>query len=97
MKPMLQCISVMKMIAYLFPFPIFCNRHGLGRTDYYILYDPDLNFRDIIRRHTAGEPLITKEEKEALHKKYYKKKGKEDEKGKEKEKEKEEKRRGEVE
>lgn len=67
------------------------SRHGLGRTDYYILYDPDLNFRDIIRRHTAGEPLITKEEKEALHKKYYKKKGKEDEKGKEKEKEKEEK------
>ncbi|KAK8737028.1 hypothetical protein OTU49_004766 [Cherax quadricarinatus] len=49
------------------------GRHGLGRTDYYILYDPDLNFREIIRRHTAGEPLITEEEKLALKKKYYEK------------------------
>ncbi|KAK7080952.1 hypothetical protein SK128_004343 [Halocaridina rubra] len=50
------------------------GRHGLGRTDYYILYDPELNFRDVIRRHTAGEPLITKEEKVALEEMYYKKK-----------------------
>ncbi|XP_042238022.1 chromodomain-helicase-DNA-binding protein 7-like isoform X2 [Homarus americanus] len=49
------------------------GRHGLGRTDYYILYDPELNFRDIIRRHTAGEPLITESEKLALKKKYYEK------------------------
>ncbi|XP_071513861.1 uncharacterized protein [Panulirus ornatus] len=49
------------------------GKHGLGRTDYYILYDPELNFREIIRRHTAGEPLITEEEKLALHRKYYEK------------------------
>ena len=35
------------------------------------MYDPDLCFREIVRRQTAGEPLITKEEKETLRKKYY--------------------------
>merc|ERR1711915_727445 len=52
------------------------GRHGLGRTDYYILYDPELNFRDIIRRHTAGEPLITEEEVKAREDKFCKKKEK---------------------
>merc|ERR1711970_1559258 len=48
------------------------GRHGLGRTDYYILYDPELSYREIIKRHTAGDPLITKAEKDALRKRYYK-------------------------
>merc|ERR1712179_31351 len=48
------------------------GRHGLGRTDYYILYDPELSYREIIKRHTAGDPLITKSERDALRKRYYK-------------------------
>lgn len=60
----------------------------MGRTDYYILYDPDLCFREILRRHTAGEPLITKEEKEELKRKFYK--GEEEEEGEGKEEEEEE-------
>lgn len=46
-------------------------RHGLGRTDYYILYDNDLCFREIIRRHNSGEPLITAEEKLDLTNKFF--------------------------
>ena len=49
------------------------------------MYDSDLCFREIIRRHTAGEPLITKQEKEDLNKKYFNKKDKDNKKSKEKE------------
>ena len=33
-------------------------RHGLGRTDFYYVHDPELSFREILRRHYAGEPLL---------------------------------------
>jgi len=38
-------------------------RHGLGRTDFYYVHDPELGFREILRRHYAGEPLIYPQEK----------------------------------
>ena len=38
-------------------------RHGLGRTDLFYLNDPELSFREILRRHIAGEPLIDPAEK----------------------------------
>ena len=44
----------------------------MGRTDYYILYDADLSFREIIRRHHAGEPLITEVERTLLMQKFFK-------------------------
>ena len=34
------------------------SRHGLGRTDFYYVHDPELGYREILRRHYAGEPLI---------------------------------------
>jgi len=38
-------------------------RHGVGRTDLYYLNDPELSFREILRRHIAGEPLLDPAEK----------------------------------
>merc|ERR1711911_467150 len=38
-------------------------RHGLGRTDFYYVHDPELAYREILRRHYAGEPLIYPQEK----------------------------------
>ena len=38
-------------------------RHGLGRTDFYYVHDPELAYREILRRHYAGEPLIYPKEK----------------------------------
>lgn len=36
-------------------------RHGLGRTDYYLLNDPDLSFHEILRKKVRSETLDTKE------------------------------------
>lgn len=57
--------------ACLLCFYVPC-RHGLGRTDYYILYDSQLCFREIIRRHNSGEPLITQSERRKLMEKFFK-------------------------
>lgn len=35
-------------------------RHGLGRTELFYVNDPELSFREILRRHMAGEPLVRK-------------------------------------
>ena len=35
---------------YLF-FSFLSFRHGLGRTDFFILNDPDLSFVDVLRKH----------------------------------------------
>lgn len=31
--------------------PFICYRHGLGRTDFFILNDPELSFREIVRKN----------------------------------------------
>ncbi|CAG0889163.1 unnamed protein product [Darwinula stevensoni] len=33
-------------------------RHGFSRTDYYLLNDPTLSFKDVLRRFMSGEPLL---------------------------------------
>merc|ERR1712071_352842 len=38
-------------------------KHGLGRTDFYYVHDPDLAYREILRRHYSSEPLIYPQEK----------------------------------
>ena len=35
-------------------------RHGLSRMEYFVLNDPDLSFRDILKRHLTAEPLLDK-------------------------------------
>ena len=35
-------------------------RHGMARMDYYILNDPELSFKDILKRHLCNEPLLDK-------------------------------------
>ena len=35
-------------------------RHGLARMDYYVLNDPELSFKDILKRHLCNEPLLDK-------------------------------------
>ena len=39
------------------------SRHGLGRTDFYYVHDPEIGYREVLRRHYAGEPLIYPQEK----------------------------------
>lgn len=34
-------------------------RHGLGKTELFYINDPELSFREILRRHMAGEPLVS--------------------------------------
>ena len=36
------------------------TRHGLSRMEYFVLNDPDLSFRDILKRHLTAEPLLDK-------------------------------------
>jgi hypothetical protein len=33
-------------------------RHGMARMDYYVLNDPELSFKDILKRHLCGEALL---------------------------------------
>merc|ERR1739838_1118423 len=35
-------------------------RHGLARMDYYVLNDPELSFKDILKRYLGNEPLLDK-------------------------------------
>ena len=35
-------------------------RHGMARMDYSLLNDPDLSFKDILKRHVCSEPLVDK-------------------------------------
>merc|ERR1712066_2134 len=35
-------------------------RHGMSRMEYFVLNDPDLSFRDILKRHLTAEPLLDK-------------------------------------
>ena len=35
-------------------------RHGLSRMEYFVLNDPELSFRDILKRHLTAEPLLDK-------------------------------------
>ena len=35
-------------------------RHGLSRMEYYVLNDPDLCFKDLLKRHLGGESLVDK-------------------------------------
>jgi hypothetical protein len=35
-------------------------RHGIARMEYFVLNDPDLSFRDILKRHLCGESLLDK-------------------------------------
>ena len=35
-------------------------KHGLGRLDYYVLNDPDLSFKDVLKRALTGESLLDK-------------------------------------
>ena len=35
-------------------------RHGMARMDYYVLNDPELSFKDILKRHLCNEPLLDK-------------------------------------
>ena len=35
-------------------------RHGISRMEYFVLNDPDLSFRDILKRHLTAEPLLDK-------------------------------------
>ncbi len=36
------------------------TKHGISRMEYYILNDPDLCFRDILKKHLLGESLVDK-------------------------------------
>lgn len=46
-------------LLLFFIFLIFFCRHGLVRTEHYILNDPDLSFQKIIRKLLVGESLST--------------------------------------
>lgn len=46
-------------------FTKFFYRHGLGRTDYYLLNDPDLSFQEILRKKVNSEALAA-ENKDAI-------------------------------
>ena len=35
-------------------------RHGMSRMEYFVLNDPDLSFRDILKRHLTAETLLDK-------------------------------------
>ncbi len=43
-------------------------RHGLSRMEYYVLNDPELCFKDILKRHLGGEDLVDRKELEAFQK-----------------------------
>ncbi len=70
-------------------------RHGLSRMEYYVLNDPELCFKDILKRHLCGEDLLDRKEMEAFLKRSQKfqrsKPKKEEKKAKEEEEEKPEK------
>jgi hypothetical protein len=37
-------------------------KHGLSRMEYYVLNDPDLCFKDILKKHLLGEDLVDRKE-----------------------------------
>ena len=65
-------------------------RHGMARMDYYVLNDPELSFKDILKRHLCNEPLLDKKAAKDYEKAREKLKAKED-KAEESEKDEEEK------
>ena len=43
-------------------------RHGLSRMEYYVLNDPELSFKDVLKRHLCNESLVDKKAMEAFEK-----------------------------
>ncbi|QQP37777.1 Uncharacterized protein FKW44_018168, partial [Caligus rogercresseyi] len=41
-------------------------RHGIHRMEFYILNDPELSFKDVVQRHSKGQPLIDEKKMEAF-------------------------------
>lgn len=54
-------------------------RHGLSRLEYYVLNDPELSFKDILKRHLCGEDLLDKKAMAEFEKRMDKKKPKKEE------------------